>query len=478
MRRSAAARARSASAGSTGRCPRGAARAAVLRGPLGARTVIPSATIRRASRLRASSSGKREHRAGVALGQLAAGEHPEHLLRQLEQPQPVRDARLGAADALGDLAERELELVDQRRRRRAPPRRATGSRGRRSRRARGAASRGRPRPGRAPGASRARPRAPRASGARRRRARSRPAARGRTTTGWSTPWCRSDAASPAVASGSNRRRGWRGFGVDRLDRQVEQLRLSRPRRRRGPRGRGRGRGGASSGALDKLHRHLPVGLRAGRAAVVGDRGEPVARRLGEAHRAGHGRGEDEVAEVASGARARPRPRAACARRPSSAGSRRRRARGLSRALDEVDRAEELREALERVVLRLHGHEHAVGGGERVDGQRAERRRAVEEDEAVRLASRRRERVGEVPLAALERREVDASPPRARPSPGRGRGSGTRSGSRARGAGRRRAGRGSSGRSRASSEARRRVRLRVEIDEQARARPPRRGRRRG
>ena len=56
-------------------------------------------------------------------------------------------------------------------------------------------------------------------------------------------------------------------------------------------------------------------------------------------------------------------------------------------LDEVDRAEQLREALERVVLGLHRHEHAVGGGERVDGQRAERRRAVEEDERVRVGRR-------------------------------------------------------------------------------------------
>ena len=61
--------------------------------------------------------------------------------------------------------------------------------------------------------------------------------------------------------------------------------------------------------------------------------------------------------------------------------------GLSRALDQVDRLHELREALERVVLGLHRHDHPVGGGERVHRQRAERRRAVEEDEVEAVARR-------------------------------------------------------------------------------------------
>ena len=49
------------------------------------------------------------------------------------------------------------------------------------------------------------------------------------------------------------------------------------------------------------------------------------------------------------------------------------------------------EALEREVLRLHGHDHAVGRDQRVDGQRPERRRAVEQDvlEAVAHAARGR-----------------------------------------------------------------------------------------
>jgi len=49
-------------------------------------------------------------------------------------------------------------------------------------------------------------------------------------------------------------------------------------------------------------------------------------------------------------------------------------------LHEVDGAHELRQTLERVVLGLHRNENAVGGRERIDRQRAERRRAIEENE--------------------------------------------------------------------------------------------------
>ena len=55
----------------------------------------------------------REHRARVSFGELPALEHREHVVRQLEQANPVRDRGLRAADPLGDLAERERELVDQ-----------------------------------------------------------------------------------------------------------------------------------------------------------------------------------------------------------------------------------------------------------------------------------------------------------------------------------------------------------------------------
>ena len=67
--------------------------------------------------------------------------------------------------------------------------------------------------------------------------------------------------------------------------------------------------------------------------------------------------------------------------------------------------EELRQALERVVLRLHRHEHAVGCGERVDGERPERRRAVEEDEVVPVAPRG-ERLSEIRSPSVAAAELD------------------------------------------------------------------------
>ena len=135
------------------------------------------------------------------------------------------------------------------------------------------------------------------------------------------------------------------------------------------------------------------------------------------------------------------------------------------AADHLQRLEELDEALERQVLGLDGDDHPVGGGERVDRHRAERRRAVEQ---------------------RERRSARG--------PGRGRrGAGTRSARRAAARPRRRRGRGSPGRSRGcrarpgarprrsslaarhvvggrmglavEAERDRRVALRVEVDEQ-------------
>ena len=50
--------------------------------------------------------------------------------------------------------------------------------------------------------------------------------------------------------------------------------------------------------------------------------------------------------------------------------------------NQVDRGGELAEALEGVVLALDRDQHRVGGGEGVDGQEAERRRAVDQDVVV------------------------------------------------------------------------------------------------
>ena len=48
----------------------------------------------------------------MTLGQLAALDHLQHVLGQLEQPHAVRHRRLRLADTLGELAERQPELVE------------------------------------------------------------------------------------------------------------------------------------------------------------------------------------------------------------------------------------------------------------------------------------------------------------------------------------------------------------------------------
>src|SRR6476646_2334406 len=55
----------------------------------------------------------RKHGARMPLRELPALEHPEHVVRQVEQADAIRHGRLRPADALRDLAEREPELVQQ-----------------------------------------------------------------------------------------------------------------------------------------------------------------------------------------------------------------------------------------------------------------------------------------------------------------------------------------------------------------------------
>ena len=61
------------------------------------------------------------------------------------------------------------------------------------------------------------------------------------------------------------------------------------------------------------------------------------------------------------------------------------------ALDQRQRVEQAGESLEREVLGLDRDDHAIGRDQRVDGQRAERGRAVEEREGEAVADRRRAR---------------------------------------------------------------------------------------
>src|SRR6266571_6894111 len=107
--------------------------------------------------------------------------------------------------------------------------------------------------------------------------------------------------------------------------------------------------GEDSGALDKLHRHLPVGVGSGGATVVGNRGQAVALGLCEADRARHGGAEDERTEVAPHLlldllrEARP---AVDHRQEKAADAEPR----VEPPPDQLDRMEKLRQPLERVVL--------------------------------------------------------------------------------------------------------------------------------
>jgi len=58
--------------------------------------------------------GEGKHSASVALAHVSPGEHPENFLWELEQTQAVGDGRFRASDAIRDIAERQLELVDER----------------------------------------------------------------------------------------------------------------------------------------------------------------------------------------------------------------------------------------------------------------------------------------------------------------------------------------------------------------------------
>jgi hypothetical protein len=49
----------------------------------------------------------------MTLRQLSSGDHPQDVVRKLEEPQPVGDARRRAADTVGDLAHAQTELVHQ-----------------------------------------------------------------------------------------------------------------------------------------------------------------------------------------------------------------------------------------------------------------------------------------------------------------------------------------------------------------------------
>ena len=58
-----------------------------------------------------------QHGARMTLGELTALDHLDHVLGKLEQPHPIRHRRLRPADTLGELAQRQPELVEHNRER-------------------------------------------------------------------------------------------------------------------------------------------------------------------------------------------------------------------------------------------------------------------------------------------------------------------------------------------------------------------------
>ena len=133
-------------------------------------------------------------------------------------------------------------------------------------------------------------------------------------------------------------------------------------------------------------------------------GQPVARRLADAHVARDDRLEDELREVRRGPRARRRARGACGRRASSAACRRRSGAGSARA-GRAPACPAARRAPRARSTRSARHDDPVGGDERVDGQRPERRRAVQQDVREALAHGV-ERVAQTPLGARVARQLD------------------------------------------------------------------------
>jgi hypothetical protein len=73
--------------------------------------------------------------------------------------------------------------------------------------------------------------------------------------------------------------------------------------------------------------------------------------------------------------------------------------------DELDRVQQGTQTLERVVLALERNEHGIGGGEPIEGEEAEGRRAVDQDE-VELIPDRRQRLRQTELPPLGRHQLD------------------------------------------------------------------------
>ena len=79
--------------------------------------------------------------------------------------------------------------------------------------------------------------------------------------------------------------------------------------------------------------------------------------------------------------------------------------GFRLRLHQVDVAQQLAEPLQRVVLALDRHQHLAGGVQAVDGEQAERRRAVDEDVVV-VVEHRLDGPAQPVLPAERRHQLD------------------------------------------------------------------------
>jgi hypothetical protein len=136
-----------------------------------------------------------------------------------------------------------------------------------------------------------------------------------------------------------------------------------------------------------------VGQRAARFGIVEVDRLAMARRLGQAHVARDDRAQHLVAEML-GELQRNFVAEVVARVVHGAHEAFDFERGIEAHAHGLDRVEQVGQAFESEVFALHGNEHAVRGGERVNGEQAERRRTVDEHGVVAVAE-----FGEVILEA-------------------------------------------------------------------------------
>ena len=133
-------------------------------------------------------------------------------------------------------------------------------------------------------------------------------------------------------------------------------------------------------------------------------GQTVARRLGDPDAARYDRLEDHLGEVLAQLALDVLGEAGALVVHGDQQTRHVQRR-VQLAADHRQRVEELDQALERQVLGLDRDDHPVGGDQRVDADRAERGRAVEQREGEALADRA-EPLAQARLRALDPRQLD------------------------------------------------------------------------